>query len=119
MKSTFMRRASASVAALWRRRKRLRRSPTQAALVERHCRRSCFTILGAITQVHVDQGLVGHANLLAEILQVDEGGLVEPDRHLLLQTFGVRILPSLGTRGIVSKDQQVAFLDAFTAEGGE
>jgi len=34
-------------------------------------------------------------SLFIKILEVDEGGLVEPDGHLLLQAFSVRILPSL------------------------
>jgi hypothetical protein len=52
--------------------------------------------LGAIPQVHVDEGLIGHAAALAESLEVAKGRLVKPNGDLLFQPLGIGVTASLG-----------------------
>ena len=50
----------------------------------------------AVAEVHVDQGLIGHTGLLAEVFEVGERRLIDPERDLLLQSFGVGVSAGLG-----------------------
>jgi len=51
---------------------------------------------GTITEIVIDQGLVGDLEFLGEALEIVHGGLVEPHRHGLLEALRVRIPLRLG-----------------------
>src|SRR5262249_234707 len=54
-----------------------------------------LAVLGAVSKIHVDEGLVRHPHPFAEALEVGERRFLEPDGYLLLQSLCVGISTSL------------------------
>ena len=52
-------------------------------------------VLNAVSQVEVDEILVGNPRLLGQILEITDDVHAEADGHLLLQVLGVRVLAAL------------------------
>lgn len=76
----------------------LRPAPQSAGLERRVGRLSGFPVKsqflmrsGAISQIKIDERLVGDADLLREFLKVADSAFVHPESYLTFESAGVRV----------------------------
>jgi len=57
--------------------------------------------MGALSQVEVDEVLVGNSRFLGQALEVLDHVRSQPERHLFLQVLGVGVFPPRHLRKII------------------